>query len=133
MRCISQFSLALVLSVSCINGYADEYYSEDIFTAIAEAKERTHHYDYSNALRYNRSTSQSIQIPRLLIREMGQTSIETPELADIEGKGVETTSTSSATLSTPNVNEQARPSISSTSNLVNNANVQGVSVRTYAN
>lgn len=58
---------------------SDQYYSTDIFTAIEEARQRTHHYDYSSALRYNRSTSQSIQIPRLLNKEMAQTAIKTPD------------------------------------------------------
>ncbi|WP_430460106.1 hypothetical protein ACQUQU_12905 [Thalassolituus sp. LLYu03] len=59
----------------------DQYYSADIFTAIEEARQRTHHYDYSSALRYNRSTSQSIQIPRLLNKEMAQTAVKTPDTA----------------------------------------------------
>ena len=50
----------------------DQYYSDDIFTAIEEAKQRTHHYNYSRAKRYNRTTSQSIQIPRLLNTEMDE-------------------------------------------------------------
>jgi hypothetical protein len=54
----------------------DEYYTDDIFTAINEAKKRPHHYDYSNAKRYNRSTTQSLDIPRLLNKEMGITSID---------------------------------------------------------
>lgn len=54
----------------------DEYYAEDIFTAIEEAKKRPHHYDYSSAKRYNRSTTQSLDIPRLLNKEMGSTSID---------------------------------------------------------
>lgn len=132
MRSICQIILACFLFTPWLILHADEYYSDDIFTAIAEAKERTHHYDYSNALRYNRSTSQSIQIPRLLGKEMGQTSIETPELADIEGKGVGDSATTTPALSTNN-NEHARPSVSTTSNLVNPAGQQGVSVRAYAN
>ena len=72
----------------------DQYYSADIFTAIKEAKQRTHHYDYSSALRYNRSTSQSIQIPRLLNTEMAQTSIKTPDVepdVDAAASGAENT------------------------------------------
>lgn len=59
----------------------DQYYSSDIFNAINEAKIRTHHYDYSQSLRYDRTTSQSIQIPRLLNQEMAKTIIETPDEA----------------------------------------------------
>lgn len=50
----------------------DEYYSDDIFTAIEEAKQRTHHYNYSRHKRYNRTTSQSINIPRMLNSEMDE-------------------------------------------------------------
>ncbi len=55
----------------------DEYYADDIFTAIEEAKKRPHHYDYSRSKRYNRTTTQSLDIPRLLNKEMGVTSIDT--------------------------------------------------------
>lgn len=54
----------------------DKYYDDDIFTAINEAKRNPHHYDYSTAKRYNRSTTQSLDIPRLLNKEMSVTSIE---------------------------------------------------------
>lgn len=68
---------ALTVSVTCwsMNPH-DEYYADDIFTAIQEAKKRPHHYDYSSSKRYNRSTTQSLDIPRLLNQEMGSTSIE---------------------------------------------------------
>lgn len=72
--------LSLLISVPVTAGtLQDEYYSRDIFRAIEEARQRTHHYDYSSALRYNRTTSQSIQIPRLLNQELAQTIIETPD------------------------------------------------------
>lgn len=121
------------LCVSTLIANADEYYSDDIFTAIAEAKERTHHYDYSSALRYNRSTSQSIQIPRLMMLEMGQTSIETPELADIEGQGVQTGPEVAITSTNSNADQSTRPSMGSMGNLVSNPGSQGVTVRAYAN
>jgi hypothetical protein len=57
----------------------DEYYADDIFTAINEAKKRPHHYDYSTAKRYNRSTTQSLDIPRLLNKEMSITSIDSKD------------------------------------------------------
>jgi len=68
---------ALIISASswAINPH-DEYYADDIFTAIKEAKKRPHHYDYSRAKRYNRSTTQSLNIPRLLNQEMGSASIK---------------------------------------------------------
>jgi len=63
--CLSASSAVLAVSPQ-----HDDYYSDDIFTAIQEARHRTHHYNYSRAKRYNRTTSQSIQIPRLLNKEM---------------------------------------------------------------
>ena len=76
--------LLLALPISSLAASAqDDYYSRDIFRAIDEARKNTHHYDYSSALRYNRSTSQSIQIPRLLNQEMAKTIVETPELTDV--------------------------------------------------
>lgn len=57
----------------------DEYYADDIFTAIDEARKRPHHYDYSTAKRYNRSTTQSLDIPRLLNKEMSVTSIDSKD------------------------------------------------------
>ncbi len=62
-------------------GDKDDYYSDDLETAVTEAKQRTHHYDYSNTLRYNRTTSQSIEIPRLQNQDLAYTAIETPALA----------------------------------------------------
>lgn len=62
--------LVASVNVSAINPH-DEYYANDLFAAIKEAKKRPHHYDYSNAKRYNRSTTQSLNIPRLLNQEMG--------------------------------------------------------------
>lgn len=106
----------------------DEYYSSDIYNAIKEAKVRTHHYDYSNSLRYNRTTSQSIQIPRLLNQEMAITIIETPEEApeDIP------------TSSTPSKVDTKLSDTASESRLVQNSgsanfNAPGVSVRAYSN
>lgn len=79
-------SLLLALPVTSLAASAqDDYYSRDIFQAIHEARKHTHHYDYSNALRYNRSTSQSIRIPRLLNQEMAQTIVETPDIIEAAG------------------------------------------------
>lgn len=75
------FRACLLLILLPLSGAAspqDNYYAADIFTAVEEARQRTHHYDYSHALRYNRSTSQSIPIPRLLNQEMADTLIATP-------------------------------------------------------
>lgn len=131
MKIFSLFFPILIGLCSCLIAQADEYYSDDIFTAIAEAKLRTHHYDYSNALRYNRSTSQSIQIPRLLLNEMGQTAIETPELAEIEGQGQNPNNALEPTSITASNTQQ--PSMMGSSTLISPTSDQGVSVRAYIN
>ena len=69
------FALSISLGSWAINPH-DEYYADDIFKAIKEAKKRPHHYDYSNAKRYNRTTTQSLDIPRLLNQEMGSASVK---------------------------------------------------------
>lgn len=131
MKKFSLFFPILISLFGCFSAQADEYYSDDIFTAIAEAKLRTHHYDYSNALRYNRSTSQSIQIPRLLLNEMGQTAIETPELAEIEGQGQNPNNALEPTSITASNTQQ--PSMMGSSTLISPTSDQGVSVRAYIN
>lgn len=72
------FALTISASSWAINPH-DEYYADDIFTAIKEAKKRPHHYDYSSAKRYNRTTTQSLDIPRLLNQEMGSASIKSSD------------------------------------------------------
>lgn len=72
-----------VPSLSLAKNPHDQYYAEDLFAAIAEAKKRPHHYDYSHAKRYNRSTTQSLDIPRLLNQEMEKTSIDTAAATSI--------------------------------------------------
>ncbi len=67
---------AMSFPAMAVSPQHDEYYSDDIFTAIEEAKHRTHHYNYSRHKRYNRTTSQSINIPRLLNAEMDEQVIE---------------------------------------------------------
>lgn len=108
----------------------DEYYSSDLYNAINEAKVRTHHYDYSKNLRYNRTTSQSIQIPRLLNQEMAITIIETPEVAPDE----------LSESNTPNNIDKKVTDTPAESRLVQNSssdntnfNTRGVSIRAYSN
>lgn len=81
MKIVNNKALAfMIMALVPISSWAvnphDEYYTDDIFTAINEAKKRPHHYDYSGAKRYNRTTTQSLDIPRLLNKEMGTTSID---------------------------------------------------------
>ncbi len=59
----------------------DDYYANDLDAAITEARERTHHYDYSSEFRYERTTSQSIRFSRMLNTELEQQRIETASLA----------------------------------------------------
>jgi len=101
----------------------DDYYSDDIFEAINEAKKRPHHYDYSSQKRYNRTTTQSIEIPRLMNAEMKETSIQSAQTNDANanlpqdtisedklrrqpntiGSGNESIQTSPVQIGTPNV------------------------------
>lgn len=81
------FSLMLSVSSWALNPH-DEYYADDIFAAIKEAKKRPHHYDYSTAKRYNRSTTQSLDIPRLLNQEMGSASIESSDANSISAADI---------------------------------------------
>lgn len=79
-------ALTMMLSAPVFSWAAnpqDEYYADDIFAAIQEAKNRPHHYDYSRSKRYNRSTTQSLDIPRLLNQEMEKTSIDTTTATSI--------------------------------------------------
>ncbi len=79
-------SLATSLTLSSLTWGVnphDQYYADDLFTAIEEAKKRPHHYDYSQAKRYNRSTTQSLDIPRLLNQEMGTASIDSRNATSI--------------------------------------------------
>lgn len=65
------------------NRSQDDYYASDLYEAITEAKIRTHHYDYSNEHRYNRTTSQSIRFSRMLNNELDNQIIETPSLGGV--------------------------------------------------
>lgn len=83
--------------VQAANNPYDNYYSDDIFDAIQEAKKQPHHYDYSREKRYNRTTTQSIEIPKLLNSEMESTSIESDSNSAVNSSAVDvvTNSTSS--------------------------------------
>ena len=58
----------------------DDYYASDLDAAISEAKERTHHYDYSSEFRYERTTSQSIRFSRMLNDELDEQVVESESL-----------------------------------------------------
>lgn len=62
----------------------DKYYSDNMDTAIEEARYRTHHYDYSRSQRYHRSTSQSIQLRRMLNTEMADATIKAPAEVNLQ-------------------------------------------------
>lgn len=58
----------------------DAYYADDLNAALSEARQRTHHYDYSNAMRYNRSTSQSISLTRIRNQDLESLMVESASL-----------------------------------------------------
>lgn len=51
----------------------DGYYSNDLLGAVDEAKERPHHYDYSNTYRYKRTTAQSIHLNQINLNDLENT------------------------------------------------------------
>ncbi|MEC8444038.1 MAG: hypothetical protein VXZ05_07515 [Pseudomonadota bacterium] len=120
---------ALASPLSLAGGYAktekdyrhaqDDYYSSDLDAAIDEARTRTHHYDYSHALRYERTTSQSIQFPRMRNAELEHHRIETASLAgdasgdiDAEGQGISAELMSGAVEADDLTNDtQTRPAV----------------------
>lgn len=53
----------------------DDYYANDLNLAVNAARQHTHHYDYSQPKRYNRTTSQSIPLKRIFNEDLDQTSI----------------------------------------------------------
>lgn len=108
--------------------HQDDYYSSDIYNAIKEAKIRTHHYDYSSSLRYDRTTSQSIQIPRLLNQEMAKTIIETPDEVPEETPSSSTSSKVETKVSDTPADTRLVQSPNAAS-----FNSQGVTIRAYAN
>ncbi|EAT12027.1 hypothetical protein HF888_04355 [Bermanella marisrubri] len=54
----------------------DNYYSNDINTAVNTARERPHHYDYSTTYRYKRTTAQSIELKKLNLDELDETRLK---------------------------------------------------------
>lgn len=69
--------LYFVLTSSCwAQESLDGYYSSDLLDAVHEAKTSAHHYDYSNTYRYKRTTSQSIELNRMNLDEMDDTTLE---------------------------------------------------------
>ncbi len=69
--------LYVTLASSSFTAYAiesmDGYYSNDLLGAVDEAKEKPHHYDYSNTYRYKRTTAQSIDLNRINLNELEET------------------------------------------------------------
>lgn len=115
MKIHHAFPLTLALMIASAASVAsprDQYYSTDIFTAIDEARERTHHYDYSRATRYNRTTSQSIQFPRLLNKEMAGTAIKTPDEEVVLDPEVENTNSLDSSSTITKASPQSAPSLS---------------------
>ncbi len=68
----------LILTVSMTSNSIepiDGYYSNDLLGAVDEAKERPHHYDYSNNYRYKRTTAQSIQLNPINLNDLEETNL----------------------------------------------------------
>lgn len=89
MKKLHQLLFAIIVTLSSAPSVAvspqhDEFYSSDMYQAIKEAKQRTHHYDYSRARRYHRTTSQSVDLPRLLNSEMAGTTVKAPLEVDLQ-------------------------------------------------
>ena len=110
----------------------DEYYADDIFTAINEAKKRPHHYDYSTAKRYNRSTTQSLDIPRLLNKEMSITSIDSKDenLVTAADTPISNQHQEAYEVNDDGVTEVRALPINTVSPLISNPNVISPNVRT---
>lgn len=113
----------------------DEYYAEDLFAAIAEAKKRPHHYDYSRAKRYNRSTTQSLDIPRLLNQEMEKTSIDTAAATSITAADTPIAKLNKQEQNQLDVNDEAAVigrtiPVNTTRLMMGNPNVQAANVTT---
>lgn len=62
----------------------DGYYSNDLLGAVDEAKERAHHYDYSNNYRYKRTTAQSIQLNPINLNDLEDTNLSMLKKSDIK-------------------------------------------------
>lgn len=110
----------------------DEYYAEDIFTAIKEAKKRPHHYDYSSAKRYNRSTTQSLDIPRLLNKEMSVTVIDSRDenLVTAADTPISEQRQETFEVSDDGVSEIRALPINTATPIVSNPNVQAANITT---
>ncbi len=128
-------AIVSVPSLSWAKNPHDEYYAEDLFTAIAEAKKRPHHYDYSRAKRYNRSTTQSLDIPRLLNQEMEKTSIDTAAATSITAADTPIAKLNKQEQNQLDVNDEAAVigrtiPVNTTRLMMGNPNVQAANVTT---
>lgn len=109
----------------------DEYYAEDLHTAIKEAKKRPHHYDYSRSKRYNRSTTQSLNIPRLFNQEMESASIETLDATKVATTEAPTDDPQNTyAISDDQVTNNRFSPLNTSMPISNNPNVQAVNVTT---
>ena len=74
MKILSLVSIVFFYSIVCVAiEPIDGYYSDDLLGAVDEAKERPHHYDYSNTYRYKRTTAQSIHLNQVNLEELEET------------------------------------------------------------
>lgn len=121
--------LSYGLSASAINPN-DDYYSDDIFKAIKEAKKSPHHYDYSNSKRYNRTTTQSIEIPRLLNTEMKDTSIQSQQSTEYDAELSENTVSDDKLRIQPNQINSRNTTVTPTGIQTGNPNVRSGPIQT---
>jgi hypothetical protein len=72
--------LFIICIFFCVNAFSieamDDYYANDLLDAIDQAKLSPHHYDYSTAYRYKRTTAQSIELNRLNLSELDETTLK---------------------------------------------------------
>lgn len=127
MNILAKALVLIFMNLSPVLSWAvnphDKYYADDIFTAINEAKKRPHHYDYSNAKRYNRSTTQSLDIPRLLNKDMGVTSIDSRDENSISAEDTPVGEQRQYQVSEDNLIGSQTPSIKSIAPALGNPNV----------
>jgi hypothetical protein len=71
------FTVCMFFCVSALSiEPIDDYYASDLLDAVDQAKSYPHHYDYSTTYRYKRTTAQSIELNRLNLTELDETSLK---------------------------------------------------------
>lgn len=76
MKWLIALAMTLLTMHTNASDLIDNYYSNDINTAVNTARERPHHYDYSTTYRYKRTTAQSIELKKLNLDELDETRLK---------------------------------------------------------